>query len=142
MQSDTLIAFEMNGEPIPLTHGAPLRVVVPGWPGSASQKWLNRISIRDQVHDGPKMTGKSYRVPSQPVPPGAEVDNSNMRIIEAMPVKSLITRPGTGYRLKHWEMLQVGGHAWAGDHVVTKVEISIDFGATWRRGVLKPPPNR
>jgi len=142
MQSDTLIAFEMNGEPIPLTHGAPLRVVVPGWPGSASQKWLNRISIRDQVHDGPKMTGKSYRVPSQPVPPGAEVDNSNMRIIEAMPVKSLITRPETGYRLKHWEMLRVGGHAWAGDHVVTKVEISIDFGATWRRGVLKTPPNR
>ena len=142
MLSDTLIAFEMNGEPIPLTHGAPLRVVVPGWPGSASQKWLNRISIRDQVHDGPKMTGKSYRVPSQPVPPGAEVDNSNMRIIEAMPVKSLITRPETGYRLKHWEMLRVGGHAWAGDHVVTKVEISIDFGATWRRGVLKTPPNR
>ena len=65
-----------------------------------------------------------------------------MRIIEAMPVKSLITRPETGYRIKHWEMLRIGGHAWAGDHVVTKVDISIDFGATWRRTSLERPPNR
>ena len=142
MKSDTILAFEMNGEPIPLTHGAPLRAVVPGWPGSASQKWLNRITVRDQVHDGPKMTGKSYRVPARPVAPGAEVDDSEMRIIEAMPVKSLITRPATGHHIKHATPLQLGGHAWAGDRVITKVEVSIDFGATWRRTYLKNPINQ
>ena len=142
MKSDTIIAFEMNGGPIPLTHGAPLRVVAPGWPGSASQKWLNRISIRDRVHDGTKMTGKSYRVPNQPVPPGAEVNNSDMRIIEAMPVKSIITRPETGYHHKHRETMQIGGHAWAGDRIITKVEVSIDFGATWRRAQVEGSHNR
>ena len=142
MKPDTMIAFEMNGAPIPLTHGAPLRVVAPGWPGSASQKWLNRISIRDRVHDGRKMTGKSYRVPDQPIPPGAEVNNSDMRIIEAMPVKSLITRPETGYYHKHKETMQIGGHAWAGDRIIAKVEVSIDFGATWRRARLEGALNR
>ena len=141
MKSDSIIAFEMNGEPIPLTHGAPLRLVVPGWPGSASQKWLNRISIRDQVHDGTKMTGKSYRIPNQPVPPGVEVENSNMRIIEAMPIKSLITSPKTGHQHIHRETLLVSGHAWAGDRLVVKVEVSIDFGSTWQRTRLKMPLN-
>ena len=141
MKPDSIVAFEMNGEPIPLTHGAPLRLVIPGWPGSASQKWLNRISIRDQVHDGTKMTGKSYRVPNQPVAPGAEVANSNMRIIEAMPIKSLITKPKTGHEFFHQETLVIRGHAWAGDRLVIKVEISIDFGSTWQRTRLKMPLN-
>ena len=63
MTDNILIAFEMNGESLHPMNGAPLRLVVPGWPGSCSQKWLNRIELRDQVHDGPKMTGTSYRVP-------------------------------------------------------------------------------
>jgi len=141
MKPDSIVAFEMNGEPIPLTHGAPLRLVVPGWPGSASQKWLNRISIRNQIHDGTKMKGKSYRVPNQPVAPGAEVKNSDMGIIEAMPIKSLITNPKTGHEFMHHEALLIGGHAWAGDRLVVKVEISIDFGSTWQRTHLKMPLN-
>jgi len=70
MTDEVLIAFEMNGAPIHPMNGAPLRLVVPGWPGSCSQKWLTRIQLRDQVHDGPKMTGTSYRVPNRPVSPG------------------------------------------------------------------------
>lgn len=59
MTDNVLIAFAMNGGPLHRHNGAPLRLVVPGWPGACSQKWLRRVEIRDQVHDGPKMTGTS-----------------------------------------------------------------------------------
>lgn len=142
MRDNTLIAFEMNGEPIPLTHGAPLRVVAPGWPGSTSQKWLNRIIVRDQVHDGPKMTGKSYRVPARPVAPGTDVANEDMQIIQSMPVKSLITRPKTDVHTPLGELLKVRGHAWAGDRLVRSVHVTIDYGATWQKAWMEAPPNR
>ena len=63
MTGNVLVAFAQNDAPIHPMNGAPLRLVVPGWPGSCSQKWLTRIRLRDVVHDGPKMTGTSYRVP-------------------------------------------------------------------------------
>lgn len=141
MRDNTLIAFAMNGAPIPMTHGAPLRVVSPGWPGSTSQKWLNRIWVRDRVHDGRKMTGMSYRVPARPVAPGTDVAKEDMAIIEAMPVKSLITRPKTGAQARLGKRLVVRGHAWAGDRSVRAVDITIDFGATWRAASLEPALN-
>ena len=141
MRDNTLIAFAMNGQPIPMTHGAPLRAVSPGWPGSTSQKWLNRIWVRDRVHDGHKMTGMSYRVPARPVAPGTDVAKEDMAIIEAMPVKSLITRPKTGAQARLGKRLVVRGHAWAGDRSVRAVDITIDFGATWRAASLEPAPN-
>ena len=66
MDPNTLVAFAQNGRPIHPMNGAPLRLVVPGWPGSCSQKWLTRVRLRDRVHDGAKMTGTSYRVPAPP----------------------------------------------------------------------------
>ena len=135
-----LIAFEMNGGPLHPMNGAPLRLVIPGWPGSCSQKWLTRIWLRDVVHDGPKMTGSSYRVPPYPVAPGEFVTEEDMRIIHAMPVKSLITRPQTGLETDKRE-LPVAGHAWAGDTEVTRVEVSTDYGATWQVAELAPPHN-
>ncbi|MEQ8603837.1 MAG: sulfite oxidase [Marivibrio sp.] len=140
MNPHNLIAFEQNGEPIHTMNGAPLRLVVPGWPGSCSQKWLTRIQLRDVVHDGPKMTGKSYRVPNRPVAPGEEVANEDFVIIEAMPVKSLITSPMTGVETDSRSM-EVRGHAWAGDDQVAKMEVSIDFGATWMEAELDAPVN-
>lgn len=141
MEAHSLIAFEMNGEPIPAMHGFPVRTICPGWPGSTSQKWLRRIQLRDIVHDGPKMTGKAYRVPSYPVAPGANVPESDFKIIESMPVKSLITSHETGVRISKSEM-RVSGHAWAGDNRVKKVVVSIDFGATWIAAKLSAPPNK
>ncbi len=135
-----LIAFEMNGEPIPAMHGFPARTICPGWPGSTSQKWLNRIQLRDQIHDGPKMTGKAYRVPKYPVAPGAKVPTDDFAIIESMPVKSLISSHKTGLSISK-SSLRVEGHAWAGDHAVAKMAVSIDFGATWISADLAPPPN-
>jgi DMSO/TMAO reductase YedYZ molybdopterin-dependent catalytic subunit len=140
MNPYSLIAFEMNGEPIHPMNGAPLRAVVPGWPGSASQKWLTRIWVRDRQHDGAKMTGDSYRVPRYPVAPGTEVPEADFVIIESMPVKSLITHPQSNAEIGGLAT-EVRGHAWAGDREVQAVDVSIDFGATWQRADLDPPVN-
>ncbi len=140
MDPNSLIAFEMNGEPIPALHGFPARTVCPGWPGSTSQKWLRRIQLRDVVHDGPKMTGTSYRVPGYPVAPGTKVDKKDFQIIQSMPVKSLITAPQTNQSVSGRE-LEVRGHAWAGDRSVSALHVSHDFGATWQEAELDPPPN-
>ncbi|HAT85275.1 MAG TPA: molybdopterin containing oxidoreductase, partial [Rhizobiales bacterium] len=139
MNDNILIAFEQNGEPIHPLNGAPLRLVVPGWPGSLSHKWLKRIYLRDIVHDGPKMTGKAYRVPNRPVEPGEKVDKKDFEIIERMPVKSLITSPETGGN--SGLSMKVNGHAWSGDRKVKQVDISLDFGATWQKATLNDPIN-
>jgi len=141
LSEENLIAFEMNGNALHPMNGAPLRLVVPGWPGSCSQKWLKRIQLRDQVHDGPKMTGTSYRVPGYPVSPGEKVDKSDFVIIERMPVKSLITYPQTGVETSETS-LEVRGHAWAGDRSVSEVHVSRDFGASWQKAKLSSPTNK
>lgn len=142
MDPHTLLAYRMNGEPLPEWHGFPLRIVAPGWPGSVSGKWINRLWVRDKVHDGPKMTGASYRVPAYPVKPGDKVPPQDMRIIESMPVKSIITSPQSGARLPtDNRTMEVRGHAWAGDYEVVAVDITTDFGATWQAAELASPAN-
>ena len=142
LEKESLVAWSMNGEDIPMLNGYPLRLVIGGWPGSVSGKWLSQIVVRDRVHDGEKMGGSSYRVPCKPVAPGTEVPSDQMCIIESMPVKSLITRPRSGIRHALGEDLTVRGHAWAGDLSVSAVHVSIDFGATWHPASLSKPVNR
>ena len=139
LDDHTLIAWEMNGKPLPFLHGFPLRIVTPGWPGSTSPKWLKKIVIRDRIHDGMKMD--RYRVPKYPVKPGTSVPLEDMAIIESMPVKSLITNPQTGINIKQGKKLKIRGHAWAGDRFVQTVHVSIDFGQTWQKTNLKQPVN-
>jgi DMSO/TMAO reductase YedYZ molybdopterin-dependent catalytic subunit len=142
MQEETILAFEMNGSEIPLVHGYPLRLIAGGWPASASGKWIQRLSVRNQVHDGEKMGGSSYRVPCHPVMPGETVDDKDMCIIESMPVKSLITYPRSGAMISPGQKLNIRGHAWAGELEVIKMEYSIDFGATWKACRIEKPANR
>lgn len=139
---ETLIAYKMNGADIPLVHGFPLRLVAGGFPASASGKWINRISVRNIIHDGPKMMGTSYRVPCEAVAPGTEVPEDKMCIIESMPVKSLLTYPKSGALVKVNQSFEVRGHAWAGELSVEEMHISIDFGATWQKANLKNLKNR
>ncbi len=142
LQDETLLAFQMNGEDIPLAHGYPLRLVAGGWPASVSGKWINRISVRNKIHDGPKMGGSSYRVPCKSVAPGEKVTDEDMCIIESMPVKSLITYPMSGAMLPIERSLKIRGHAWAGELEVHKMEYSIDFGSTWTTCNIDKPVNR
>lgn len=142
LEDETLLAFKMNGEDIPVVHGYPLRLVVGGWPASVSGKWITGISIRNKIHDGTKMTGKAYRIPCKPVAPGAKVKDEDMCIIESMPVKSLITYPKSGAIISKGKQLHLRGHAWAGDLIVDKMDYSIDFGATWQQCTVEKPINK
>lgn len=142
LEDESLIAWAMNGADIPAINGYPLRLVIAGWPGSVAGKWLSKIVVRNQVHDGPKMTGTSYRVPCKPVAPGSVVPDDELCIIESMPVKSLITFPKSGLEHGLGEALSLRGHAWAGDLEVTEVDVSIDFGTTWVRASIETPANR
>ncbi len=141
MQEETLLAFKMNGKDIPIAHGFPLRLVVGGWPASTSGKWIDRLSIRNIVHDGPKMVD-GYRVPCHPVAPGSSIEDKDMCIIESMPVKSIITFPKTGAVLEIKKPLSIRGQAWAGELSVAEMQYSIDYGATWKTCKLSPPKNR
>ncbi|MBT3509673.1 MAG: molybdopterin containing oxidoreductase, partial [Nitrospina sp.] len=94
----------------------------------------------NRVHDGMKMD--HYRVPKYPVKPGTAVPDKDMTIIESMPVKSLITNPKTGIKIKFGQSLDLRGHAWAGDLSVERMDLSIDFGATWIQANLSKPVNR
>jgi len=142
MEEESLIAWAMNGELLPYLNGYPLRLVFGGYPASCSGKWLNKIVVRNKVHDGAKMGAPSYRVPCKPVAPGTKVPNEEMCIIESMPVKSLITYPKTGATIQLAQELPIRGHAWAGDLEVKTMHYSIDFGATWQTCELTQPANR
>ncbi len=138
----SIIAFGMNGENIHPMNGAPLRLVIPGWPGSCSQKWLTEIVLSESRWRGAKMAPPSYSVPREPVIPGAQVANEAFTEIQSMPVKSLITSPKNAIRLPPGKLkLAVSGHAWAGDRTVDQVDLTVDFGATWQPARLGAPPN-
>ena len=142
MDEHTLIALKMNGEPLPAAHGFPARLLVPGWIGSSMQKWLNRIWVRDTVHDSDKMTGYSYRVPAYPVEPGEPPPEADMVIATSWVVKSLITAPQANATVQAGVPLSASGHAWAGERSVAKVLVSTDLGIQWQEAELTPPANK
>jgi DMSO/TMAO reductase YedYZ molybdopterin-dependent catalytic subunit len=143
LEDETLVAWAVNNKDIPLIHGFPLRLAIGGWPASVSGKWVHTIAVRNEVHDGAKMEGSSYRVPINPIEPGEKMAETpeNFRIIESMPVKSLITYPKTGAMLDYGKKLSLRGHAWAGDLEVKQMHTSIDYGASWQDCELKAPAN-
>ncbi|MCC7274454.1 MAG: sulfite oxidase [Alphaproteobacteria bacterium] len=143
MEEHTILAFAMNGKPLPAVHGFPLRLVAPGYPGSASAKWLQRIWVRDKEHDGQGMTGTSYRVPRAPMVPGSKADPKNFMVLESMPVRSIITNVRNGAELPAGtRSLSLRGHAWAGEKTVKAVDVTIDYGQTWQACALDAPPNK
>jgi DMSO/TMAO reductase YedYZ molybdopterin-dependent catalytic subunit len=143
MDEHTLVAVRMNGAPIPHIHGGPVRLVVPGWAGSLSQKWLSRVWIRDKEHDGSGMGGFSYRTMKTPMVPGGKADEKDTQILESMPVRSIISNPANGMELADGtRQVNLRGAAWAGDRSVQAVHVSTDFGASWQPTRLSAPANR
>ncbi len=142
LEEHTLVAYRMNGKNLSALNGFPARIVVPGWLGSCSQKWLTRISIRDRVHDAQKMNGYAYRVPKNPVRPGTRPPKSEMEIATAWIIKSMITRPAADSQVRVGTKIPVAGHAWAGERKVEKVLVSTDYGVGWKKALLKPAPNK
>ena len=123
--ADTLLAHSMNGRPLPKLHGAPLRAVVPGWYGMASTKWVTAIRLEATPSDNHFMAkGYRYNYP--------DVDPAQALPVEEMKVKSVITRPLEGARVRAGR-LRIQGFAWSGGKEIQRVEVSTDGGENWRQ---------
>jgi hypothetical protein len=89
------------------------------------------------------MTGLSYRMPVHPLPPGSDGQGVETRILESMPVRSIVTAPADGSRYPEGtRTIEVRGAAWAGDETVRRVDVTADGGATWTAADMQPPRNR
>ncbi len=129
MHPDTILAYDMNGQPIPAVHGFPLRSIVPGWEGAYSIKWLNALNVL--AGDSTSFwVATGYRYPNRRLAPGAAVDAKDMEPLTGLVVKSLITTPAAGASVAPGK-IALGGFAWAGETDITRVDISVDNGATW-----------
>jgi DMSO/TMAO reductase YedYZ molybdopterin-dependent catalytic subunit len=126
---DVLLVDEMNGVPLPPQHGAPLRLVVPGWYGMTNVKWLVRIAPSEQPFDGWQQT-EAYLIDGVPV--------------QRMLPRALMIPPGIPDFLTRERYVERGpqtlaGRAWSGRGAITRVEVSDDGGATWNDAELDEP---
>ncbi|MDQ3280559.1 MAG: sulfite oxidase [Acidobacteriota bacterium] len=130
---DCILAYAMNGEPLPPQHGAPLRLVVPGWAGDHWMKWVVRMTLSDKPQTGFYME-TAYRWPNEPGAPGVTFKPEEMHPVTELAVKSNITTAPKHARVK--TAYDIRGFAFSGAPGIEKVEISDDDGATWSTATL------
>ncbi len=135
MRDEVMLAHSMNGEPLQPQHGRPLRLIVPGWYGMTSVKWLSKIEAIAQPFDGYQQT-RTYRYAQTADEAGEPVD--------FIRVRSLMIPPGAPDFLTRTRLVEAGRHtvrgrAWAGRLSVSRVEFSGDDGETWADAELHPP---
>jgi DMSO/TMAO reductase YedYZ molybdopterin-dependent catalytic subunit len=134
MAGNAFLAYEVNGVPLPPQHGFPLRLVVPGWYGMTSVKWLSRITLVDEPFDGYQMR-HSYRVRHDEDEPGDPITTIAPRSLMAPPgVPEFATRA----RVVEAGTCEVSGRAWSGRAEITGVDVSSDGGETWSAAELGP----
>jgi DMSO/TMAO reductase YedYZ molybdopterin-dependent catalytic subunit len=129
--ASTLLAFEMNGEPLPLAHGFPLRALALGWAGANCCKWLKKVSVLERPYEGHYMD-KVYRVFQD------GQDSKSGTVVTQIPLKSFITQPLPGEILKPGQIV-ILGTAYGGERTVAKIEISVDGGRSWAPGEFIGP---
>ena len=134
LRDEVLLAYEMNGAPLPPQHGFPLRLVVPGWYGMTNVKWLSRIEFLDRPFAGYQQSW-SYRV--------RQSEDEEGEPLQRMQPRSLFVPPGipefmTRERTVAPGEVTVEGRAWSGLAPVASVEVSDDGGSTWAPGALEP----
>jgi DMSO/TMAO reductase YedYZ molybdopterin-dependent catalytic subunit len=130
---EVLLAWAMNGRPLEPQHGAPLRLLVPGWYGMASVKWLTRIEAVAEPFEGPQQGG-AYTIHHGPDDPGTPV--------ERMRVRALMTPPGRPdfpslERTVDAGRVRLSGRAWSGESPIVRVEVGVD--GEWRDATLGLP---
>ena len=136
LDPDTILAYEMNGEPLPSLHGFPLRLIVPGWAGDCWVKWLTRIEVSRAQFEGFFMK-TAYRHPDKAVKPGSTVDPALMNPVTKLNAKSLIATPTDGAEVQVGKPFTVRGVAWTGgDARVNAVDLTFNGGLTW----VQPQP--
>jgi sulfite oxidase len=137
LEARTLLAYEMNGETLPVKHGFPDRVVAPGWAGDCWVKWVTSISVLDTAHDGFWMA-RAYRHPGKPVAPGTVLPPDQMQPVTSLRVKSVIAAPVDGAQVVVGTPVTIRGVAWSGDAgPVATVDVSVDGGRSWRPASLR-----
>ena len=134
MDPTTILAYRMNGEDLTLAHGAPLRLVVPGWAGDHWVKWLTSVRAQKE-EDGGFFMKTAYRMPTEAVEPGAAVPPEKMKPATTFPVKSIIARPDGQKRPVGPQ--EVVGIAFSGVAPIASVEVSIDGGKTWPKATVE-----
>jgi DMSO/TMAO reductase YedYZ molybdopterin-dependent catalytic subunit len=137
LDADTLLAFEMNGKPLPALNGFPARIVVPGWTATYWLKAVTELSVVDKPFDGFWMK-TAYRVPKGLFgASGFESQDSPQNVpITSIKVNSLITSHATGARLPAGRGVTVCGIAWDGGSGIRRVQVSTDGGANWAEARL------
>ena len=137
LDPNTLLAYEMNGETLPVKHGFPLRVVAPGWASDSWVKWVTSIRVLDKEPDVFWMKS-AYRRPAVPVAPGTAVPQEQMQPVTSLRVKSVIASPLDGSQAATGKPLTIRGVAWSGDAgPITTVDVSVDGGRTWKSASLR-----
>jgi len=132
---DALLAYEMNGAPLPPLHGAPLRLVVPGWAGDHWMKWVVRLSPQAEPAKGFYMD-TAYRYPLSPGAPGVSFKPEEMKPVTELSVKSNITTAPK--KARAGKPVTIRGFAFSGAPGIARVEISTDDGDTWKAATLDP----
>jgi DMSO/TMAO reductase YedYZ molybdopterin-dependent catalytic subunit len=133
MEAHTLLALEMNGKPVPHLHGGPVRLIVPGWVGSASIKWVTQLTLAEQEWGGPFMA-RSYRSPRVD-------DDKQTYSLQSLECKSMIIRPVDGATLQSGPQT-VFGFAWAGEGTIVALDVSTDGGQSWKPATLTGEEHR
>jgi sulfite dehydrogenase len=131
--NDAMLAWEMNGVPIPLAHGGPLRLIVPGYTGVNNIKYIKRLAFTAQESEA-RIMSHGYRIS----PPGGKGDPTQPSVQE-MAVKSWINGPGTDGLPVKAGLIQIHGVAFGGLHSVATVEVSIDGGKNWNQARFSGP---
>jgi DMSO/TMAO reductase YedYZ molybdopterin-dependent catalytic subunit len=134
LRPDTLLAYEMNGQPLTPSHGFPMRLIVPGWAGDSWVKWVTDIEAREKEQDGFFMQ-TAYRRPMHTVAPGTAVEPAQMTPVTGIRPKSVIAEPVDGQRIQPGQVT-IRGAAWAGESPVAHVDVSMDNGRTWHAARL------
>jgi len=138
LDDNTLIAYEMNGAPIPHYNGFPIRLIVPGWTATYWMKHLDTIEASTKPFAGFWMKS-AYRIPTGKFPIVqhflGQMAAANEPITE-MVVNSMITAPQEGHTMRAAETADIRGIAWDGGYGISRVEISMDGGETWREAAL------
>ena len=138
MREDVLLAYAMNGQPLPPSHGFPLRLIVPDWYGMASVKWLRSITAIAQPFDGVQQA-LLYRYRDSEEDPGTPVTHKKPRALMAPPgIPEFFSRS----RQVRAGLTLVEGRAWSGPDAVSRVEFSADGGRTWHDARLEEPNGR
>lgn len=127
---DAILVYAQNGERLRPEQGYPLRLLLPGYEGSTCIKWLRRLKLGNQPFQTREETSKYTDL---------EPDGKAVQFNFIMEVKSVITRPSPGFQLKQTGFHEISGIAWSGNGRITKVEVSVDEGATWTEAALQDP---